>query len=181
MKDKPKRLSWRTIAVLVAVCAVIFGVSLYVSRHAGSSPAKGPYRELVLVGKLTKHLAWSDLSSNVTWDGTKASDIPADLQAVYRGETLFKVIGLVDDEDPNSFNVALAKKGYKVRFVAADGYQWAMNSAAIVGQTHWILARLKSGKPLPAHEGPYRDVGSFIHHFYGRESVKMITRIELVF
>ena len=175
------KVRWLTIAILVVVCAAILGVSLYLSRHTDSPPAKGPYPDLVLVGRLTKHVAWRDLSVNVSWDGTKAGDIPVDLQAVYRGETLYKVIGLVDDDDPNSCNVALANKGYKIRFVASDGYEWTMSSKAIVGQTHWIIARLKNGKPLSTTEGPYHDVGSFIHHFYGRESVKLITRIELVF
>ena len=175
------KVRWLTVGVLVLVCAAILGVSLYLSRHTDSPPAKGPYADLVLVGKLTKHVAWRDLPATVTWDGTKAGDIPVDLQDVYRGETLYKVIGLVDDNDPNSFNVALARKGYKIRFVSTDGYEWTMSSKAIVGQTQWILARLKNGKPLPKGEGPYRDVGSFIRHFYGRESVKMIKRIELVF
>jgi hypothetical protein len=175
------KVRWLTIAILVVVCAAILGVSLYVSRHTDSPPAKGPQPDLVLAGKLTKHVAWRDLSVNVSWDGTKVGDIPVDLQAVYRGETLYQLIGLVDDDDPSGFNVALANKGYEIRFMATDGYEWAMSSKAIVGQTQWILARLKNGKPLPKGEGPYRDVGSFIRHFYGRESVKMIKRIELVF
>jgi hypothetical protein len=176
------KVRWPTVAVLVLVCAAVLGASLYVAhRHTSSTPAKGPYPDLVLVGRLTKDLPWRDLSVNVTWDGTKAGAIPSDLQAVYRGETLYKVIGLVDDNDPSSFNVALAEKGYQIRFIAEDGYEWTMSSKAIVGQTGWIIARLKNGRPLPKGEGPYRDVGSFIHHFYGAPSVKMIKRIELLY
>ena len=172
---------WRTIAILVAVCVAILGVSLALSHRADSSPAPGPYAALVLRGKLVKRVAWKDLPANVTWNGKRAGDIPVDLQAVYCGQTLFKLVGLVDDKDPRTFNVALARKGYTIRFIARDGYTWDMKSASIIGKTHWIVARLKNGQPLPAGEGPYRDVGSFIGHFFGRPSVKMITTIQLIY
>ena len=164
------------------MAVVVVAGSLFVAlRTPDAAPASGPYPGLVLQGKLTKKLPWNQLPVSVTWDGTKAGDIPKDLQAVYRGQTIYKLVGLVDDGDPGSFNVALARKGYKIRFLASDGYSWDMASRAIIGKTGWIVARLKNGKPLPANEGPYRDVGSFIHHFFGRESVKLITRIKLIY
>ncbi len=182
MTETASRLSWRTIGLLAAAAAVVLAVSLFVAlRPPDAVPAEGPYADLVLKGKLTKRIAWADLPVTVSWDGTKDSDIPKDLQAVYRGQTLYKLIGLVDDKKPGSFNVALARKGYKIRLLATDGYSWDMDSKAIIGKKTWIVARLKNGKPLPDGEGPYRDVGSFIKHFYGRESVKMLTRIQLVF
>jgi hypothetical protein len=176
------RLSWRAVGLIAAAAAVILGISLFVAlRPPEATPAEGPYADLVLKGKLTKRVAWADLPVSVIWDGTKAGDIPKDLKAVYKGQTLYRLIGLVDDMKPGSFNVELAKRGYKIRFLATDGYSWDMDSKAIIGKKGWIVARLKNGKPLPDGEGPYRDVGSFIKHFYGRESVKMLTRIELVF
>lgn len=182
MNEKRPRLSWRAVGVLAGATAVILGASLFVAlRTPDAAPAKGPYPDLVLKGKLTKKIPWSQLPASVKWDGTKAGAIPKDLQAVYRGQTLYKLVGLVDDKDPSAFNVALAKKGYKIRFRASDGYSWTMKSASIIGKKNWIVARLKNGKALPKGEGPYRDVGSFIGHFYGRGSVKMLTRIELVF
>jgi len=182
MNDEGLRLSWRTIGIVAAVAVVVVAGSLFVAlRTPDAAPASGPYPDLVLQGKLTKKIPWSRLPVSVTWDGTKAGAIPTDLKAVYRGQTLYKLIGLVDDRDPGSFNVALARKGYKIRFLASDGYSWDMSSREIIGRTGWILARLKNGKPLPANEGPYRDVGPFIHHFFGRESVKLITRIKLIY
>ncbi len=172
---------WLTVGVLGVVCAAILAVSIYASHRPPAPPAKGPYADLVLVGKITRDVPWRDISLSATWDGTKAGAIPSDLQAVYRGEPLYQLIGLVDDNDPNTFNVALARKGYQIRFIAADGYEWTMSSKSIIGQREWILARLKNGQPLPKGEGPYRDVGPFIHHFFGAPSVKMITRIQLVF
>lgn len=143
--------------------------------------AASAHPSLLLVGKLTRRVKWSKLSANVVWNGKKAGNIPKDLQAVYRGETLYRVIGLVDDKKPGSFNVALAKKGYTIRFMGSDGYTWDFTSRSIIGKKKWIVAKLKNGKPLPAGEGPYRDVGSFIHHFYGRQSVKLLVEIKLIF
>ncbi len=146
-----------------------------VVRAAFSQPS------LLLTGKLTKRVKWGDLATNVTWNGNTAGDIPSDLRAVYKGETIYKLIGLVDDKNPGSFNAALAKKGYTIRFISSDGYTWDFKSRSIIGQAKWIVAKLKNGKPLPAGEAPYRDVGSFIHHFYGRPSVKMLVKIKLIF
>lgn len=182
MSESAPQLSWRTVGIMVVAAAVILGVSLFVAwRPSDAAPATGPYPDLVLQGKLTKRIPWDKLPVSVTWDGTRAGPIPKDLRAVYRGQTLYKLIGLVDDNKPGSFNVALAKKGYKIRLLATDGYSWDLDSKAIIGQKGWIVARLKNGKPLPDGEGPYRDVGSFIHKFYGRQSVKLLTRIELIF
>jgi len=182
MNETTPRLSWRAVGILAAAAAVILGASLFLAlRTPDAAPAAGPYADLVLKGKLTRRIAWAQLPVSVTWDGTKADAIPKDLQAVFKGQTLYKLVGLVDDDKPGSFNVALAKKGYKVRLVASDGYTWDMNSKTIIGKKTWIVARLKDGQPLPSGEGPYRDVGSFIRHFYGRQSVKLLTRIELIF
>jgi hypothetical protein len=182
MNDVAPRLSWRVVGMLAAAAAVILGISLYIAlRPPDATPAEGPYADLVLKGKLTRRIAWADLPVPVAWDGTKAGDVPKDLKAVYRGQSLYKLVGLVDDKRPGSFNVALARKGYRIRLVASDGYSWDMDSKAIIGKKGWIVARLKNGKPLPVGEGPYRDVGSFIKHFYGRESVKLLARIQLVF
>ena len=182
MNEARSRLSWRTLGILAGAAAIILGASLFLAlRTPDAAPARGPYADLVLKGKLTKRIAWSQLPVSVKWDGTKAGAIPKDLQAVYRGQTLYKLVGMVDDKKPGSFNVALAKKGYTIRFLATDGYRWDMKSKTIIGKKNWIVARLKNGKALPKGEGPYRDVGSFIGHFYGRGSVKMLMRIELIF
>jgi hypothetical protein len=182
MNETRPRLSWRAVGILAGTAAVLLAASLFVAlRSTDAAPAKGPYADLVLKGRLTKRIPWEKLPVSVTWDGTKAGAIPKELQAVYRGQTLFKLIGLVDDNKPGSFNVALAKKGYTIRFLASDGYSWDMSSKIIIGKKGWIVARLKNGKPLPDGEGPYRDVGSFIKQFYGRQSVKLLTRIDLIF
>jgi hypothetical protein len=182
MSETRPRLSWRAIGILAGAAAVILAASLYVAlRPPAATPAVGPQVDLELEGKLTERIAWAELPASVKWDGTEDSTIPKDLQAVYGGQTLYKLVGLVDDDEPDSFNVALARKGYTIRFLASDGYSCDMDSESIIGKETWIVARLKDGKALPEGEGPYRDVGSFIRHFHGRQSVKALMRIQLVF
>jgi hypothetical protein len=136
---------------------------------------------LTLKGKLTKVLPISKVKANVTWDGTKAGNINPTLRAKYRGQTLYTLIGLVDDKDPSGFNVALAKKGYDIKLYGLDGYTWTISSKTIVGKKKWIVAKLKNGKPLPTGEKPFRYVGSFIKPFNGKASVYKLYKIVLIF
>jgi hypothetical protein len=117
----------------------------------------------------------------VTWNGEKAGNINPSLRAKYRGQTLYKLVGLVDDKDPKTFNVAKAKKGYGIQFVCSDGYKRTIGSMRIIGKKTYIIAKLKNGQPLPEGEGPYRYVGGFIRPFYGKDSARMIVAIRLVF
>jgi hypothetical protein len=119
--------------------------------------------------------------ATVSWDGTKAGNINPTLRAVYRGQTLYKLIGKVDDGRPGSFNVAKAEKGYTIRFICRDGYRPTISSKRIIGRTHWIIAKLKDGKLLPEGEAPFRFVGSFIKPFNGKLSAYQIVRIRLIF
>ena len=153
------------------------------ARTAARVGADGPRSSppLELRGRLTRRIAWSRLPTSVVWDGTKAGNINPSLRAVYRGQTLYKLIGLVDDKDPKHFNLALARKGYTIQFICSDGYKPTISSKRIIGKTGWIIAKLKLGKPLPSGEGPYRFVGSFIKPFNGKLSARMIVRIRLIF
>lgn len=137
--------------------------------------------KLTLKGRLTRTIAYAKFPSNVVWDGTKAGDINATLKGVYRGQSLYKLVGLVDDKDPKTFNKALALKGYKIQFIARDGYKVTISSKTIVGRKGWIVACLKDGKMLSADEGPYRYVGSFIKPFFGKLSASKVVKIKLIF
>jgi hypothetical protein len=149
--------------------------------HRESGRAARDYPPLILKGKLKRTIAWEKLPTSVTWDGTKAGNINPSLRAKYRGQTLYKLVGLVDDGNPGSFNVAKARKGYKILFVCSDGYKRKIKSQAIVGKKTYIIAKLKNGQPLPNGEGPYRYVGGFIRPFYGKDSARMIVEVRLLF
>ena len=138
-------------------------------------------KPLVLKGRGTAKISFLDFPTGVTWDGTKAGNINPDLRALYRGQTLYKLIGLVDDGHPKTFNTKLARKGYGIEFIGSDGYTWTISSRTIVGKTDWIVASLKNGAVMSASEGPYRYVGSFIKPFYGKPSVFKLVEIKLIF
>ena len=144
-------------------------------------PVPSYVKPLVLAGRRTAKIAYLSFPTPVTWDGRKAGDINPQLRALYRGQTLSRLIGLVDDANPKTFNATLARKGYKIEFIASDGYKWTIGSKTIVGKTHWIVASLKDGATMSPGEGPYRFVGSFIKPFYGKQSVYKLKEIKLIF
>jgi hypothetical protein len=176
---------------LVAMCVATLAGGLLLGAagqpaHAGASAgarvtARASYPPLVLKGTLTRSVAWARLPVSVTWDGAKAGNINPGLRAKYQGQTISKLVGLVDDKKPGSFNIAKAREGYKIMFVCSDGYKRTIKSQSIVGQRTYIIARLKMGKPLPEGEGPYRYVGGFIKPFYGKDSARMIVEVRLLF
>lgn len=178
------RLRWKTLIILLVVCAAILAASLAVALTAGSAqpvPKGQKQPALVLKGVLKKKIPWAKLPAKVIWNGRKDRDNRhKELQAVFRGQSIYKLVGLVDDKDPKTFNVRKARRGYGIKFIAKDGYTQTMDSRKIIGKKKWIVAKLKNGKPLPKGEGPYRDVGSFVGFLAG-PSVKMLVRIELVF
>jgi hypothetical protein len=118
--------------------------------------------------------------AKVAWHGEKAGNINTTLRYTYKGQTLYKLIGMVDDKKAG-FNVARAKKGYTIRFICRDGYKPEISSKRIVGKKHWILAKRKAGKLLTGGEAPFRFVGSFIKPFNGKLSAYGVIRIRLIF
>jgi len=180
------RIALRRLGVLAcAVClflpaAPVVGAGARDVAVQDRAVAARAYPDLVLKGRITKRIPWSRLPVKAVWDGTKAGNINPSLRAVYRGQTLYKLIGLVDDRKAG-FNLALARKGYKIQFVCSDGYKPTISSKFVIAKTGYIIARLKNGQPLPSGEGPYRFVGSFIKPFNGKLSARMIVQIRLIF
>jgi hypothetical protein len=136
---------------------------------------------LVLKGRRTAKIGYLNFPTPVTWDGTKAGNVNPTVRALYRGQSLYKLVGLVDDKNPRTFNTKLARKGYKIKLIASDGYTWTLSSRSIIGKKGWIVASLKDGKTMSVDEGPYRYVGSFIKPFYGKPSVAKLVTIKLIF
>ena len=120
--------------------------------------------------------------AKVAWDGTKAGNINPSLRYVYKGQTLYKLVGLVDGGGP-SFNVARAKKGYKIQFTCRDGYKPRIPSKWIIGKKTWIVAKIKAGKPLTGDEAPFRFVGGkpITQPFNNKLSAYGVIEIRLIF
>jgi hypothetical protein len=67
----------------------------------------------------------------------------------YKGVSLKTLVGYFDDKNPNTFNAALAVKGYNVVILGMDGFAATIPSAEIdsLGDKV-ILANLANGAPL---------------------------------
>ena len=148
------------------------------SKTPGNAATEPP---LVLQGVLTRRVPWVRIQTTNSYDGRKDHDNRhVELQAFYRGEPFYKLIGLVDDNDPSTFNVAKARSGYGIKLYGSDGYVWTVDSRTIIGKSDWIIAKLRDGKPLPKWEGPYRFVGASFIGFRAGESVRLLVRVQLV-
>ena len=175
------------ICLIALAVAAGFAMAARAAATSGTRLASGaclaPASKLTLKGKLTKVIPLKKLRANVIWDGRKQGDINPSLKAVYRGTTLYKLIGLVDDKNPKTFNVALAKKGYKIQFICRDGYKPVIPSRWIIKKKRWIVAKLKNGKLLPDGEAPFRFVGGppITQPFNNKLSARMVVRIKLIF
>jgi predicted metal-dependent hydrolase len=97
--------------------------------------------------------------------------------------TLYKLIGMIDDKNPKAFNIALARKGYKIQFICRDGYKPTIPSRWIIKKKNWIIAKLKNGKLLANDEGPFRFVGGspITQPFNNKLAARMVVRIKLIF
>jgi len=186
LSERERGPRWRGIVVLAVVAAAVLTASVVVARthviHLDTTPGKASsYPPLLLQGTLTKQVPWADIETSGSYDGRKDSDNRhAELQALYRGEPLHELIGLVDDDDPSTFNLAKAKVGYGIKLFATDHYTWTVDSRTIVGKDDWIIARLRDGKPLPDWEGPYRFVGPDFISFRAGQAIKLLVRIKLL-
>lgn len=186
MTEETQGVRRRTVVILAVVALVALVASVAVARTHLIRPDVTPgqasaYPPLQLQGALTKQVPWAEIATTGSYDGR---DDPGnrheELQALYRGEPLYELVGLVDDDDPATFNEAKAKDGYAIKLFAADGYTWTVDSRTIVGKDGWIIARLRDGKPLPKWEGPYRFVGPDFIGFRAGQSIRLLTRIRLV-
>ena len=89
---------------------------------------------------------------------------------------------MVDDRQAG-FNVAKARRGYKIRFICRDGYRPTIPSRWIIGKKTWIVAKLKAGKRLAGGEAPFRFVGGppITQPFNNKLSAYGVTKIRLIF
>ena len=157
----------KRFAVLAAAAAA-FTVGAFPALAAAQtlSPDRGTPPPggwtLTLQGKGTKVLPIRKVPATATWDGTKAGNINPTLRYVYKGQLLYKLLGQVDG-GTSGFNIARAKKGYKVKLYCLDGYTPSFSSKMLFKKgklrTDLVVAKLKAGQLLPDGEAPFRSVG----------------------
>jgi DMSO/TMAO reductase YedYZ molybdopterin-dependent catalytic subunit len=111
---------------------------------------------LDLKGRSTRSL---DNDAFAQGAGTSFSDWTDADGRVWRGISVKYLIGLVDDDDPNTFNTQLAQSGYKIEFKAADGFTRVLESAKLL-DADWIVAHMRDGAAVPENQWPLRLVGT---------------------
>jgi len=107
-----------------------------------------------------------------------------DNAGTWTGLALWRVVALVDDDDPLTFNAALATEGYRIK-VSAPDYYFVFNSADIANNDNIIVANTLDGQPLPETDPgnssklwyPLKLVGSGLH---SGDRVGGIVMIELL-
>jgi hypothetical protein len=163
----------RRRALLVLAGAAVLVLALAAPSLAGGSATPLPRASasptppaggwtLTLLGKTTKVLPIATFPTVASWDGTKAGNINPSLRYVYKGQLLYKLVGMVDDAKAG-FNAAKAKKGYTIEFTCLDGYKPKLSSKLLFRKgtlrKDLVVAKMKAGRALPDGEGPFRFVG----------------------
>jgi uncharacterized repeat protein (TIGR02543 family) len=95
----------------------------------------------------------------------------------WEGLALWRLVAIVDDDDPATFNDSLAALGYDVKIIAADGYSKTITSTDIARDDTKIIANVFDGYTLPSNRWPLRFVGPGLS---GSLKVSQIVRIELI-
>jgi uncharacterized repeat protein (TIGR02543 family) len=101
----------------------------------------------------------------------------ADGANTWEGLALWRLVGMVDDADPLTFNDSLAAIGYDVKITAIDGYNKTFSIADIARNDTRIIANKYNAYTLPPNRFPIRFVGPGLS---GSLMVSKIVKIELV-
>lgn len=100
-----------------------------------------------------------------------------DVGQVWKGIELWRLMGYADDAVKHegwSYDVKLAKAGYDVHVVAADGYETSVWSDDADRNHEWIVAMLVDDQPLDEKNFPLKFVGT------GLEKKQMVGAIAMV-
>jgi hypothetical protein len=111
---------------------------------------------LELQGRSTRSLDNEEFAEGAGSSFTEWTDADG---RVWKGLSLKYLLGLVDDDDPKTFNAQLAGIGYSVEIKAADGFSKTFTSAKIAAGD-WIIAHMRDGAEVPENQWPLRFVGT---------------------
>jgi hypothetical protein len=103
-----------------------------------------------------------------------------DVGQVWKGVELWRLMGYADDAVKHegwSYDVKLAKAGYDVHIVAADGYETSVWSDDADRNHEWIVAMLVDDQPLDEKNFPLKFVGTGLEK---KQMVGGIARIKLL-
>ena len=138
-----------------------------------------------IYGALSDNLTQAEFEASVSSDGLSCTDNTG----TWTGLALWRLVALVDDYDPATFNSALAAEGYSIKVSGADGYYYIFDSATVAGNDNIIAANALNGQPLPPGDPaepsklwyPLKLVGSGLHSGDRVGGVVMIELLNLPF
>jgi len=99
-----------------------------------------------------------------------------DDSGVWSGATLSSVLGLIDDDDPTTFNETLADTEYQVNVMASDEYNKTFVAKYLV-ENGTLLADMFNGTALGEEDYPLRIVGDGMT---GGQMVSMIASVTML-
>ena len=146
------------VAAVGAVALILLMAAPAFARHDAAAPE--PYGwDLQLRNTVstqyssdmayTAFTAWAASHQVTIVDTNKTPNDTSD-DTTYKGVSLKSLVGYFDDQDPATFNTALAGAGYNVVIMGMDGFTGTISSAdvATLGDKV-ILANLANDAPLP--------------------------------
>jgi DMSO/TMAO reductase YedYZ molybdopterin-dependent catalytic subunit len=92
------------------------------------------------------------------------------IDRTWTGANLSAVLGLIDDDDPSSYNETLADTEYQVQVSASDGYSKTMIAKYLV-ENESLVANMMNGTALDEDYAPLKIVGA------GMSSGQMVSMI----
>jgi len=97
-----------------------------------------------LYGALSDNLTQAEFEEGVASNGLNCTDNTG----TWAGLALWRLVALVDDDDPETLNIDLAAEGYSIK-VSAPDYYYVFDSATVAGNDNIIAANALDGQPLP--------------------------------
>ncbi len=119
-------------------------------------------------------LPQGDFENHVAANGVQWVESGSD---VWNGLALWRLVGMMDDQDPNTFNDALAAEGYEVKVIAMDDYSRTFSGTEVARNDDMIVANTYNDAELPQDAFPLKLVGPGLS---GGQKVRNICRIEIV-
>jgi DMSO/TMAO reductase YedYZ molybdopterin-dependent catalytic subunit len=131
---------------------------------------------LHLEGALSDDVNQTEFEAMATTQGVIYTSIELD---DWSGIPLWALVGLVDDEDPGTFNDTLANSGaYQVKVIACDGYSHTFEDSSLVAYNDDIIIASMVNDEIPEDSWPLRLVGD---GFPTSKWVRMVVEIQLIF
>jgi len=121
----------------------VIRIELYGTTSTRPVPTEAEW-PLLLYGAQEGNVTQAGFEASVSSNGLTCTDDAGN----WTGLALWRVVALVDDDDPLTFNGELATQGYRIK-VSAPDYYFIFDSADIAGNDNIIVANTLDGLPLP--------------------------------